>query len=484
MMSAFVIGLDIGTGGARALAVDLKGQILAAANHPIPAPFMDKQGCSEQVAEDWWSGAEKALHGCLDLLHSQGIDLTGLLGICVDATSGSVVFLDKGNQPLYPGLMHNDTRASQQANELNHTLADHCKEVGYAFGATFALPKILWLKEHHPEIFGKTHRIAHQADFIIGRLTGEYGISDPSNSLKTGYNLVHSEWPEELAGLGVLDHLPQVVPSGEIIATVRDDLARSLGISPATPVLAGVTDSTAAFLASGASLPGEFSVTLGTTMAFKGISENLVHDPGGVVYCHAHPGGGWLPGGASNVGGACLKTFFAGADLASLDQQAMSFFPTDRVCYPLVEHGERFPFRSEEAVGFFEIERDHPAFYLTLLVSVALVEKWCFERFEKLGIAVRGPIYATGSGARSDVWNQIRAHVLQIPLVRCRSTDSAFGVAVLAAAALAGQGGLRSMGKQMCAPLKTYEPDPQYRVWADEMLGRLQAGCAARSWLR
>ncbi len=481
-MTDFVIGLDLGTGGARALAVDASGKVLSSASHLLPPPFMDHTGASEQVAGSWKIASMAALGKCLQELRNEGISPDGLRAICVDGTSGTVVFLDAADTPLYPGILHNDTRAKEEARELNQILARHCQEVGYRFGATFALSKILWMQRHKPLLFAKTRRIEHQCDYVIGHLTGQHGISDPSNSLKTGYNLVRDCWPEELSTLGLTELLPQVIPSGEMVGMVRMDIAEQLGIPRGTGVFTGVTDSTAAFLATGAISPGEFSVTLGTTLAFKGISKDLIYDPHGVIYCHRHPGGGWLPGGASNVGGACLKTLFSGQDLASLDLKAHARFPSNTLCYPLVEIGERFPFNAPGAEGFFDAPTDDIDRYLSLLQGVALVEKWCFERFTALGIEVCAPVYTTGSGSLSDVWNQIRADLLQIPLARPSSTESAMGVAILAASHIFYGGNLGQAGKAMSRIDRYYSPDPRMSDWASENLAEIQKRCSLKGW--
>ncbi len=482
-MTDFVMGLDMGTGGARALAVDAQGKVLSSASHILPTPFMDSTGVSEQVAGSWRIAAMAALEKCLHGVRESGVDTSGLKAICVDGTSGSIVLLDGEDSPLYPGILHNDTRSGEEAQELNNLLAGHCHEVGYRFGASFALSKILWMQKHKPLLFDRVRRIEHQCDYVIGHLTGRHGVSDPSNSLKTGYNLVRDRWPSQLENLGLLDLLPMVIPSGEEVGEIRMDIASSLGIPRATKVLAGVTDSTAAFLATGAARPGEFAVCLGTTLAFKGISRELVHDPDGVVYCHRHPGGGWLPGGASNVGGACLKALFKGQNLEVLDHAVESRFPTRTLCYPLVETGERFPFNAPEAQGFFDQPADDLDRYLSLLQGVGLLERWCFERFKNLGIDVRSPIYTTGSGSRSDIWNQIRANLLQRHLARPVSTDPAMGVALLAASRVFHEGDLVKTGKAMTKVEKSYSPDPKWEEWADEQLAEIKRRCHERGWI-
>jgi xylulokinase len=463
---------------------------------------MNDKGFSEQVADSWKVASLGALGKCVECLRKQGVKTDRLAAIAVDGTSGSIVFLDKNNTPLYPGILHNDTRASEEADYLNEILAAHCAELGYRFGATFALSKIFWFSNRQPLLFKRVHHIAHQSDYVISYLTGCEGFSDPSNALKTGYHLIREDWPPELEALGIRALLPKVIPSGEMAGTVLPNIADNLGISSSTPVLTGLTDSTAAFLATGAAQPGEFAVCLGTTLAFKGISRELVKDPQGSVYCHRHPAGGWLPGAASNVGGACLKAFFPNRNLRELDYAISGaqtqgnadvrecgrkgLRPSSHIGYPLVEVGERFPFDCPRATGFYLYdsstlsEEEH---YLSLLQGVALVEKWCFARFAQLGIQVQTPLYTTGKGSNSDIWCQIRAHTLQMPIARSRSTDSAFGMAVLAAARMFYEGNLELAIKTMTGIERIFAPDPSWAGWAEENLAVLQKQCAERGWI-
>ena len=483
MNPKLVIGLDIGTGGARAVAVDSEGNVVSSASHISPPPFMNGRGGSEQVPDFWIVAATSALALCVKGLAEGKYRPSDIGAICLDATSGTIVILDENKQPLYPGLMHNDCRAFEEAELLNVKLASHCEQVGYRFGATFALPKILWLQRNFPDLFEKARLVAHQADIIVGRLTGVYGLTDPSNALKTGFNLVTNRWPDELEDLGIGEIFPFVVPSGEELGLLSPEVAEEIGIPAGTPILAGVTDSTAAFLATGASEPGDFCSSLGTTLALKGVSKALVRDPHGVVYCHRHPSGDWLPGGASNVGGACLQAHFGGGDLAHLDGLAQDRFPSPSLCYPLVQVGERFPFSDPIAEGFFDPADDPVELYLSMLQGVALVERWCYERLERLGVEVSSSVFTSGGGSKSDVWNQVRANVLQKGILRCRSSEAAFGVAVLAGSKVFYGGDLVRASKAMTARAEIFEPDRRFEAWAEESLGRLKDRCRDHGWI-
>ncbi|MGA8619025.1 MAG: FGGY family carbohydrate kinase [Candidatus Sulfotelmatobacter sp.] len=145
-------------------------------------------------------------------------------------------------------------------------------------------------------------RLAHQADFITFRLAGHDVGSDSSNSLKTGYDLIRYTWPHVLQTLGVPEHvMPAVVRPGTQIGEVCREAGALTGIAAGTPIIAGMTDGCAAQIAAGALGIGSWNSVLGTTLALKGVTSELIRDPAGVIYSHRSPDGNWLPGGASSA---------------------------------------------------------------------------------------------------------------------------------------------------------------------------------------
>jgi sugar (pentulose or hexulose) kinase len=167
----------------------------------------------------------------------------------------------------------------------------------------------------------------------------------------------------------------------------------------------------------------------------KAVSPELLRDADGTVYSHRHPDGGWLPGGASNVGGGALAMAFPGRDLRELDARASAYEPAGAIVYPLTTSGERFPFDRPDArpvqLGGYDDEAEH---YAALLQGVAFVERLGLAYFASLGADVSGPLTLTGGAARSRYWCQLRADVLGRPVRRARQSEAALGMAILAAA--------------------------------------------------
>ncbi|MDH7482550.1 MAG: FGGY family carbohydrate kinase [Armatimonadota bacterium] len=483
----YVLGLDVGTQGARALVLDAGGEVLAQASQSFATSAhleLLPPGWSEQHPHEWWNAAVACLRKVTDELKLCGRDPRGIKAIAVDSTSGTILPLDRKGEPLRPAIMYNDARSVTEAEECNSAGKVLVEKLGYKFSSAFALPKILWIKKNQPEIFEQTSVFAHAVDFLVSKLTGNFHMSDTSNALKTGYDLIDRRWPafiEESLCIPI-EKLPQIVTPGLVIGQVTEKAARETGIPSGIPVVAGVTDGTAGFLASGAVKVGDWDTTIGTTMVLKGVSKELVKDPLGRIYCHVHPEGYWLPGGASNVGAECLEKLFSGKNLDELDAYVPQYAPTALVVYPLVRKGERFPFVNPDAEGFILGQpRDSRDLYAAYLEGVGFVERWCLEVFDELGAEIGETIYTTGGGAKSVEWMQVRANILNRRIVRPKLTECAVGAAVIAASKTL----FESLELAVSAMVKVgeaVEPEPKKVELYDVNYRVFREACASRGY--
>ncbi len=431
------VGIDVGTGGVRALAVsglgEVAGQAAVAFQGTVPSARADWH---EQPAEAWWRAVCEATRTLVAKLKTAGRAPDRLAAVAVDGTSGTLVALDATGQPLRPAILYNDGRAEEEAEELNALAGEFCQKLGYRFAPSFSLAKVLWLENHEPAIFEKTAILAHQTDYVVGRLSGEYGVSDYSNALKTGYDLVDECWPGWLTGLSsVVSRLPRVVAPGTPVGRVSAQGAENTGLPEGLAVISGASDGTAAALASGLARPGDYNSTLGTTLVFKGISSRLCRHPDGLIYCHKLPGGLWLPGAASNTGCEWMGRWFGELDPAEMDRMAGPRLPSRYIAYPLARRGERFPRLCPEAEGFCEPQADDVVDrYAACIQGVAMVERLGYAVLDEAIGTRGGEVLSTGGGSRSDLWMQCRADVTGRVVHRPACGESAFGAAVLAAA--------------------------------------------------
>lgn len=445
-----VVGIDLGTQSVRVVLLEENGTVAASGAAPLSSIRTDGVR-HEQDPEAWWEAVGKAARQAAD-----GLGGKEIAGLAISSTSGTFLLADAEGSPLTPALMYNDGRAEEEARLAQEAGEEVWSSLGYRMQRSFALPKLLWLLRSGG---GKrAARLVHQADFVASQLAGEPVATDWSHALKTGYDLVNDRWPEEVmekleVPVGIL---PPAVRPGTTIGEVSESAASHTGFPAGTPVRAGMTDGCAAQIAAGALEEGRWNSVLGTTLALKGVTRELLRDPTGAVYCHRHPDGGWLPGGASNTGAGVISEKFPDRDLKELGQKAERHGPATTVVYPLTTEGERFPFANSEARGFQLGEpQDETDYYRAILEGVAFVERLCFVHLESLGAKISGPVALTGGGAKSPVWSQIRADVLGLPVVIPRYSEGSVGMAILARA---GEGSVAEAAARTSEAVARFEP--------------------------
>ncbi len=476
-----VIGIDLGTQGVRVAAVTSKGQILATAAQDLPPQTGGlPSGWHEQNPADWWNVVCRAV---MELIRSlaQGVQISG---IAVDSTSGSLVMVDENGIPLYQAIMYNDNRSRSVVENVRSSCLELEDRLGYSIASSFALPKIIWIQQNYPDIFRSTAHFLSATDFIVGQLTGEYGVSDYNNALKTGYDVLQLAWPTVLEnGLGIpIKKLPSVVPPGTLIAVTKNRCEEA-SLESGIPVFAGATDGTAAQYASGAVNPGEWNTTLGTTLVLKGITEKILLDPQKRIYCHRHPEGWWMPGGASNTGAEWISAQFPHGDLAAMDRAASCCFPTGLIWYPLVRKGERFPFLNGDAVGFMEGAAQNEIYrFAAGLEGTAMLERLAFELVQSVNAPLVDPIIVTGGASRSDIWVKLRATVLNHTLVRPIVSETYMGAAVLAAAGC-WYDNFGTAVKNMIRLSEEIEPETRLVQAYDEIYVRFEEKMQERNYL-
>jgi sugar (pentulose or hexulose) kinase len=470
------VGLDLGTQSVRALAVNAAGDVLGSGTQKLTSRRDGHR--HEQDPEQWWTAVSAAASEAL-----QGLNQHKVLGVAVDATSGTIVLADAQGNPVTPGIMYDDGRAGDEVEKVNQAGSSVWNALGYKrMQAPWALPKLLWLI-NDPGTPNAGTRMLHQSDFINERLTGHPVPTDLSSALKTGAHLINEQWPEEVFGeLGVPQQmLPDLVRSGTRIGTVSTDAARATGIPAGTPVISGATDGCAAQLGSGALKVGSWNSVVGTTLILKGVTRDLIKDPLGVVYSHKSPDGDWLPGGASSTGAGVISRDFAGKDLSILERLAQQREPSPLLTYPLVSSGERFPFAALQARGFtLGTSDDEGDRYAAALQGVAFIERLCFDYLDLLGAPIDGSLVLTGGATKSSYWNQLRADVLGRPVTLPHNAEPALGMAVLAASP---DRATADVAAEMVKVRQVIDPRPGAAGRFDDSYVRLITELEQRGWL-
>lgn len=430
--SPLFIGIDLGTSAVRAVAIDETDAIRGQASVALPAASTDGPRV-EQEAAVWW----RAVDECLATLSAQ-IDSAKVAAIAVDGTSGSLLLTDEQLEPLGPALMYNDARATAQAK----TIAHHAPQATAAQGPSCTLAKLLWLAEHR-----RTHKarhLAHQADWIAAKLGGRtVAVTDYNNALKLGYDAQQGQWPPWLLALLSEKNiapqlLPQVVAPGTDLGQLSTDNARQFGLPASIRIVAGTTDSTASFIATGASQVGEAVTVLGSTLVVKVISNKPIFSARYGVYSHPLSIDGqqyWLVGGGSNSGGAVLRQYFTQQQLDAMTAKLKPEQPTGLDYYPLLGTGERFPVNDSAFSGKLDPRpADDVNFFQGMLEGIAGIEAQAYELLHTLGAPRPVSIRSTGGGAANQAWTTIRKRYLgeNIKLLKARQTEAAFGSAMIA----------------------------------------------------
>ena len=416
------IGIDIGTTGCRLIAIDKTEKILAKAEAPIPAPRISDNQITQDAAL-WW----KACRSGLQQLTGQ-LEMARVRSIVVDGTSGTVLLCDKNGVPSIPAMMYNDQRAVDQVERIN----EHASADAAVHNASSSLAKLLWLQDK--KLDKKATHFLHQADWIVGKLSGQWGHSDYNNCLKLGFDSVGEQWPNWLGSLDInLELLPQVHTPGTPIGPIDAKLAKKLGLPADTEILAGSTDGVAGVLAAGATEPGHGVTSLGTTLVIKLLSEQPIFAPEHGVYSH-RLGKYWLAGGASNSGGAVLLQYFKLDQMEEMTPMLDPDTPTGLDYYPLSGVGERFPINDPDMAPKLEpLPGNSVNFFQGILEGIANIEAQGYSLLAELDGPTCSQIFTTGGGSRNPAWERIRANTLGVPLVKPRSTEAAFGAALLAA---------------------------------------------------
>ena len=420
--SRLYIGIDLGTSGCRAIAIDNNDAIVSETATVItPAEIINHS--VEQSPSIWWDATKTTLNKLFEKIPKQQVH-----SIAVDGTSGSLLLADKAGHHISPALMYNDARAVQQAQQIAEVAPRDCA----AHGVSSGLAKCLWLQEQ--DYATDAQYLLSQSDWINGQLSGVYGISDKNNCMKLGFDAVNNNWPQWLDQLNInRNWLPQVVSPGEVIATIRKEMADYFGLHSDVSLIAGTTDSTAAFLATGASQPGDAVTSLGSTLVLKVISTTPVFAPEYGIYSQPL-NENWLVGGASNSGGAVLLNFFSQTQLDEMTPMLDPANQTGLDYYPLTATGERFPVNNPQLKPTLSPRPESDIrFFQAILEGIARIEHSGYQKLSECGVPYPGSIRTVGGGAKNNAWQTIRQQMLKTDMVQAKQVQAAYGTALLAA---------------------------------------------------
>jgi xylulokinase len=458
------LGIDIGTGGSRALLVDGRGAVVAGFTAPHEDMHMERPLWAEQRPENWWDAAVAAIRG---VLHEAGVSGAQIKGIGLSGQMHGLVILDNADQVIRPSLIWCDQRSQPQVDAVNAKLG---REKVLEFVANpvltgFTLPKLLWVRDHEPQFFERVRKMLLPKDYVRFRLTGEFAseVSDASGTAV--FDVVRRRWSFEMMdGLG-LDRsiLPACYESSDVTGTITPAVAELTGLQAGTPVVGGGGDQAASAVGNGIVEPGIVSCTIGTSGVVFAHMEKVAYDPAGRVhtFCHAVRDK-WHVMGVTQGAGLSLQWFrnqlAPGKDYDALTAEAaQSPAGAQGLFWLPYLMGERTPHLDATARGgWIGLTASHRRADLirAVLEGVSYSQLDCLDIVESLGVAVSA-VRASGGGAKSAFWRQLLADIFNKRVVTLETQEgSAYGAALLA---LAGTGEYSSVPEVCRAAIRETE---------------------------
>lgn len=415
--TAYALGIDIGTSGARASVVDNNGNQVAFAAAPYRTPDEFRR------PEAWWDRVREAVNTV-----AQRSDFRLLAGVAVDGTSGTVLALDASNDPTGSVLMYNEPCPDEA---VIARISANAPAGAIAVGANSGLARAIHLSRAD-----QADAVLHQADWILMKLGCASRVSDENNALKSGYDLEEEAWPTWLEAAGMdISKLPIVYSAGSPIAPVEGYLSQ-MGVPKTARFHAGTTDGCASFLATGAAASGDAVTALGSTIVLKLASDTPINAPEFGVYSH-RVGDFWLVGGASNSGGNVVRALIGDDRLDQLTRQIDPERKLGLDYYPLLRPGERFPINDPHHLPrLCPRPADDGLFFQAILEGMTEIERLGYQRLQELGSPALKNLRTVGGGARNPAWTRMRQKALGVDLMPAKSVEAATGTAIMALARL------------------------------------------------
>src|SRR5712692_7196561 len=443
----FFLGIDVGTGGTRAVVVDTAGRIVAAATVEH-APFASPQlGWAEQDPRDWWRAANESVR---TVLAAPGVNANAVAAVGLSGQMHGAVLLDQHGEVLRPAIIWCDQRTEAQCRAITDRvgLARLIELTCNPAVTGFTLPKFMWVRENEPEIWNGVRHVLLPKDYVRLQMTGEHAtdVADASGTLL--FDVTNRKWSSEMLAAAEIDErlLPTVFESPELTGRVSASGAVATGLREGTPVVAGGGDQAAGAVGMGIVHVGAVSATIGTSGVVFAATDRPAIDPAGRVhtFCHAVPGR-WHVMGVTQGAGLSLRwfrdQFGAGVDdgrdpYERLTEEAARVSPgADGLLWTPYLMGERTPHLDPYArAALVGLTASHTRAHVirAVLEGVSFSLRDTFEIFNAMKVPVE-TIRLGGGGARSALWRQIQAAVYEhaVEIVEVEE-GAAYGAALLA----------------------------------------------------
>ncbi len=440
---SYYLGIDTSTTATKALLMDDGGRVVAVASSEYtfetPQPLW-----SEQEPQLWWDATIESIRA---VMKSSAVSAAEVKGIGLTGQMHGLVLLDMDGKVIRPALLWNDQRTGAQCDDIRARLGkEHLIQITGNDALTgFTAPKILWVQQEEPDLYKKGAHILLPKDYVRYKLSDEFAIDCAGGSGTLLFDIRARSWSLEVLEALEIDPrwLPETYEGTQITSTVSSAAAEATGLNEGTPIVGGGGDQAAAAVGTGAVEEGIVSLSLGTSGVVFATTDQPAIEPDGRLhaFCHAVPGKWHLMGVMLSAGGSLRwhrDTFAPGVSFDTLLEPASEIPPgSDGLLFLPYLTGERTPHPDPLARGAFvglTVRHSLPYLSRSVLEGVAFGLRDSFELMKGAGLGEISQVRVTGGGAKSALWRQILADVLQTELVTVNSEEgAAYGAAILAA---------------------------------------------------
>ena len=437
-----VLGLDVSTTATKAVLVDERGAVVGigaeAYDVAVPRPLW-----SEQDPDLWWAATRSAIRS---VLATTAVDPGSIAAVGLTGQMHGAVMLDAADRPVRPAILWNDGRTAAECDEIRERLGLErlIRITGNDALAGFTAPKLLWVRRHEPEVWGRVAHLLLPKDFVRLQLTGERATDCADAAGTLLLDLANRTWSTEVVAALDLDPgmLPQIHEGPAVTGAISEAAAAATGLRWGTPVIAGGGDQAANAVGVGAVDPGVVALSLGTSGVIFAATDRPVVEPAGRVhaFCHAVPERWHLMSVMLSAAGSLRwyrDALASGATWAELDAEAATVAAgADGLSFLPYLSGERSPHPDPLARGaFIGLTVGHERRHLTraVLEGVGHGLRDGLDLMTAADMPAPDVIRASGGGIASPVWRQILADVLGTPIATVPTTESAaYGAALLA----------------------------------------------------
>jgi xylulokinase len=446
-MPSKLLGIDVGTGGTRAVLVDEHGSVVASCTAEHVAFASPQTGWAEQDPHDWWRATCEAIK---QVMATSKTDPSEIAAVGFSGQMHGAVLLDDKGDVLRPALIWCDQRSAPEADQLTAEVGGE-KIIGWTCNPAlpnFTLTKLLWVRNHEPHLFERFRRLLLPKDYVRYRLSGEYGMDMADASGTLLLDVSNRRWSSEItSATGIDPHcLPPLFESPDVCANVSRAGAQATGLKEGTPLVAGAGDQAAGAVGLGIVRAGAVHATIGTSGVVFAATDRPALDPKGRLhtFCHAIPER-WHVMGVTQAAGLSLRWFrdnFGtpaedGRDPYDRLADAAGEVPAgcDGVLWAPYLMGERTPHLDPNArAALVGLAASHGRGHVVraIMEGVAFSLRDTFSIFAEMNVPVTN-IRLGGGGARSWLWRQIQADVYGRPVQLLEAEEgAAYGAALLA----------------------------------------------------